>query len=221
MTNEAAGFLVGLGVSSIGLALLLLLALLFSCYVRVATVLGIVRIGFGFQSLPSVFVVGGLAIALSFFVMFPTIQNFVTATKQVLVSKGTLTDADKAAAIDAGIAVWKQFLVAHTAPAEVKNFLQLAQDMDKRNVSTTNDTTADSWRVLAPAFLVSELKGAFSTGISIFLPFLVIDLIVIAVLAAVGFERMSPTVLALPFKLLLFVVVDGWGIITRNLIASY
>ena len=87
--------------------------------------------------------------------------------------------------------------------------------------SGSGNGVIDSWQVLAPAFLISELKRAFKTGLTLFLPFLVIELVVANILVAVGLTRLAPEYVALPFKILLFVVLDGWALITTNLVSTY
>src|SRR5690606_23380959 len=117
------------------------------------------------------------------------------------------------------LSVWKGFLQKNSHESEVARFLDLARQMPADD--GTASLQSGSWRVLAPAFLVSELKEAFATGFSLFLPFLVIELVVAHLLVAVGLERLSPGVVSLPFKLLVFVLVDGWTLITTGLVTSY
>ena len=203
------------GASFAAVFILALLALLLSSYVKLVTVLSIVRTGFGIYSLPSAFVTTGLALVLSFFVMYPTLQGSLAEVDRILRGTAAPNDQVRAQALNAGIQKWKEFLSAHTSELEKAKFAEIVQQ------STPPVDLSNSWRVLAPAFLVSELKGAFATGLSLFLPFLVIDLLVALALAAVGLERLDPVLAAFPFKLLLFVAVDGWALITTNLVAAY
>ena len=208
-----------LGFSAIGLLMLVALALVFSSYVKIITVLGILRVGLGVHSIPSALVTGGLAIALTFFVMYPTLQR---GAQSMEVAR---TKAGPVAALDAAADEWKKFVKRHTHEEELKRFVEIAIKIDSDTGSEVRGDAsseyANSWRTLAPAFLVSELKEAFATGLSLFLPFLVIDLLVSNILVAVGLDRVSPIVVALPFKLLLFVLLDGWTLITTNLVATY
>lgn len=201
------------GLPLISLILLALLALLFSSYVKIVTVLGILRAGLGAGSMPAVIVTGGLALVLSFFVMFPTLKGATQAMHQEA-SRG----APQAAVLAAGVSRWKDFLARHADESMSQAFAELASRSESGGRA---EDYAGSWRVLAPAFVVSELKRAFATGLSIFLPFLIIDLLVANVLVAVGMLHFSPLIASLPLKLLLFVVVDGWALITTNLVGTY
>ena len=166
----------------------------------------------------------------SFFVMYPTLIESSRAMDQVLKSRSNVTDEARAAAFNAGIEKWKFFVRAHAGKPEVERFGDLARRFDTAATAKRSITSADtghlaidldSWRILAPAFLVSELKSAFATGLTLFLPFLVIDLFVANVLVAVALERINPALVALPFKLMLFVLLDGWSMITTNLVSTY
>jgi type III secretory pathway component EscR len=217
-----------LGFSALAILLLALFALSLSAYIKIVTVLGIVRAGLGAESLPSALVTGALAIVLSFFVMYPTIVRSGEAMEGPLQSSLTENrDTARVVAIEAGLDVWKEFLKRHAGESEVARFSKVAEKLDSGSSRPVSDRSedvvvwSDSWRVLAPAFLVSELKEAFATGLSLLLPFVIIDLLVAIVLGAVGLERLSPAVVGLPFKLLLFVMVDGWALITTNLVSSY
>ncbi len=225
---DAPSFFAMMGLSSVSLVLLLVLALLFSSYVKIVTVLSVLRLGLGFDGLASVLLGGGLALALTFFVMYPTLEQSSTAASRVLQQQGSTSNPlTQARAIEAGLIHWKGFLQKHTHAEEKKRFLDIASrlDSDMQSKATLTQKVSEpsetSWRVLAPAFLVSELKEAFATGLSLFLPFLVVDLVVAHLLLAIGLERSDPAIVSFPFKLLLFVLVDGWGLITSNLVATY
>ncbi len=220
---DAPSFFATMGFSSVSLVLVILLGLLFSSYVKIVTVLSVVRMGLGFDGLSGVLLGGGLAISLTFFVMYPTFEQSSAAANKVLQQSGAPTDTlVRAKAFEAGLGYWKGFLLKHTHAVERERFLGVAERLDQgvttQSVSSVKDS---SWRVLAPAFLVSELKEAFATGLSLFLPFLVVDLVIAHLLLAIGLERTDPATVSFPFKLLLFVLVDGWGLITSNLVATY
>jgi len=217
-----------LGLSALGLALLFFLALLFSAYVKIATVLGMLRTGFGVGSLPGALVTSGLAFALTFFVMYPSLRDSANAIDASLKGKAPVSDRDRAQAVAAGLQEWKKFLEQHARKSEVTRFEAIAVKMDKKPISSgSQEFTAQNavketpWRILAPAFVVSELGEAFQTGLSIFLPFLVIDLLVAVSLSALGIGRLNPILVAFPLKVLLFVMLDGWSVITTNLVATY
>ena len=199
-------------------------ALLLSSYVKIATVLSILKAGLGVNGLPSAMVTGGLALALSFFVMYPTIRDSGQAVDAALRAKGgVLSDADRSFALDAGVQEWKKFLQKNAQPEELQRFAQLAAEGDRAQGKKDQGAAGygESYRVLAPAFFVSELRQAFKIGLSIFVPFLIIDLLCAVVLALAGVDSLNPHLVGLPLKLLLFVAVDGWTLITTNLAASY
>lgn len=211
-TEEFLVLWTNFGLPLVSVVLLALLALLFSSYVKIVTVLGILRAGLGAASLPAVVVTSGLALVLSIFVMFPTLQG-VTKAMHAEVRNGS----SQAQVLAAGLARWKAFLERHADEDTTEEFAKLAAKSD----GSAPEAHVSTWRVLGPAFVVSELKRAFATGLSIFLPFLAIDLIVANLLVAVGLVHFSPLIASLPLKLLLFVVVDGWGLITTNLVETY
>lgn len=226
---DAASFIANMGLSVVSILGLLFLVLVFSAYVKIVTVLSILRVGLGLGSLPAVFVVGGLSLGLSFFVMYPTLIDSSRAMDQVLQGRA-VTDQARAAAFGAGLERWKVFLSKCAHKAEVERFAEIAgkfdaagkiKDGEQKQQAMPGSVDRNSWRILAPAFLVSQLKEAFATGLTLFLPLLVIDLFVANVLVAVGLERMSPAVVSFPFKLLLFVMLDGWTLITTNLVSTY
>jgi len=211
-----------LGLSTLGLLILVLLALLFSSYVKIVTVLSILRAGIGANSIPAVFVTTGLALALSLTVMFPTIRDSARAMDSVLKDASSPPSPQvQAQALDKGLGVWQGFLNTHASEGEKQRFASIAARLDKVAEPSAVENYKQSWRILAPAFLVTELQNAFATGISIFLPFLVIDLLIAGILAAVGMTEMNPSFVSLPFKLFLFVMVDGWGLIAGNLLLTY
>ena len=228
MGEDAASLFAELGLSAVALAFLLFVALLLSSYVKIVTVLGMVRLGFGIGSLPATFVTGGLALALSFFVMYPQLRESGAAMDNVLKSRSPVTDRDRAQAVNAGIAEWKKFVETHSQRTEVERFQGIAKRLDDKFRASRGEANvaqppveANSWRVLAPAFVISELREAFQTGLSIFLPFLVVDLLVAVALTGVGMDRLNPALISFPFKVLLFVTLDGWGLITSNLVSTY
>ena len=214
-------FFQSLGFSILPILVLVLFALVFSSYVKIVTVLAIIRAGLGSASLPGAFVTGSLALVLSFFVMYPTMEQ----TFEAMSSKQVQGSAGQAKAIDAGVKKWKEFLVAHTDEELSKSFaskiLNKQENISPENSELELKRLQKSWRVLAPAFFVGQLRDAFKTGLSLFLPFVIIDLCIAQVLVAVGIQRLDPLVVALPFKLLLFVLLDGWTLISTNLVEVY
>ncbi len=219
-----------LEIPAIGILLLILLGLTLSSYVKIVTVLSILRVGLGTNSIPSALVTGGVAIVLSFFVMFPTIQKSFT---EVEVARSNDSSAlGQSQALSAALGPWKEFLKRHAHKDEIEQFAQTAITIDAEISKKDSEedeikeeqqlsSLSETWRILAPAFLVSELKEAFVTGLSLFLPFFIIDLLVASILTTLGMQNLNAQFISLPFKLLLFVMVDGWTLITMNLVATY
>ena len=206
-TTEVGGLFSALDLSIFSIASLVLLALLLSSYVKIVTVLSIIRVGFGVQSLPAAIVTGGLALSLAFFVMYPTIWKSFESMEAARKSSSPAELRTKS--IEAALANWKEFLLKHTH-----------SDVHERFISMQG-SPKPTWRTVVPAFYISELKEAFATGLSLFLPFLVLDICVAVTLAALGVQSLDTHVVALPFKILLFVMLDGWTLIGANLVESY
>jgi type III secretion protein R len=190
-----------------------------TAFVKIATVLQIVRSAIGAQSVPSNTVIMALAAALTFIAMAP-VGDRIAARAAPLMSKqlpDTVTLVSEG--IDAVREPMRDFLRANASDAERARFLDVAKSArppEQRAALSGEDLT-----VLVPAFVVTELTEAFAIGFLVYLPFLVIDLVVSNVLLALGMQMMSPTQVSLPFKLLLFVAIDGWGLLARSLVAGY
>lgn len=226
MADSAATFFSELGISAVGILALVFFALLFSSYVKIVTVLGMIRIGLGLDSVPAAFLSGGVALTLSYFVMYPVIQSSASAIDSTLHGKTALSDSERAQAINAGIDQWKKFLIQRVKKEDAERFQKLALTLDAHYQNSgaktdSGENVVSSWRILAPAFLVSELKDAFSTGLAVYLPFLVIDLLAAVILVALGLDRLNPILVSFPFKLSAFVLLDDWSHIVGNLIATY
>jgi flagellar biosynthesis protein FliP len=248
METDVTQVIASLNLPWLGVLALVVLGLLLSAYVRIATVLSIIRIGI---SLPPALVTTGLALALTFFVMYPTVLK--SAVKMESVLKGGdrgAPDVVRNQALSAGIEEWKVFVAAHTSKNDIEMFGRIASQIDHpqstgiqsvpavpspsptpplagelvaptdqlQSPSTTDST---SWRLLAPAFLVSQLRAGFGIGLKLYLPFLVIDLIVAYLLAATGAEKLEPALVAIPLKIALFVAADGWALISSSIAANF
>lgn len=212
-----------LDLSGVGLFLLLLAALATSAYVKIATVLAMLRAGLGAATLPSFLITGALAFGLSFFIMYPVIQRSFNAVDEYIDQRSMLSNRERIEAVEAGAQVWKEFVAQQAHPYEKERFSKLAKKQSGQEVvlETAPTNLEESWQVLVPAFLVSELKEAFATGLSILLPLLIIDLLVAHLLAAMGLMNVNAHVVSFPLKILLFVMVDGWSLITNNLLSTY
>jgi type III secretion protein R len=207
----------------VALALVSLLPFVFmsvTAFVKISTVLQIVRGAIGAQSVPSSTVILALASALTLVAMAPVGQKIVDRAAPLFAGGKT---PDTVALVQGGFDALREpvrdFLKSNASAKEKERFLLVAQnarpEVDRASV------TADDLTVLVPAFIVTELGEAFSIGFLIYLPFLVIDLVVANILLALGMQMLSPTQVSLPFKLLLFVVIGGWGLLSQALASGY
>ncbi len=185
--------------------------MMMTCFTRVIIVLGFVRRALGTQTLPPNQVMLGLALFLSLFIMSPTIKRVNEQALQPYLADQVTQEV----ALDRAKDAVKDFMLKQTRKSDLALFIRLSGEQRPR-------TAADvSFITLVPAFATSELKTAFQMGFIIFLPFLVIDLVVSAVLMSLGMMMLPPIVISMPFKILLFVLVDGWTLLMQGLVASY
>lgn len=185
--------------------------ILMTCFTRIIIVLSFVRQGLATQSTPPNQVLIGLALFMTFFIMAPVIQD-VYESAYVPLSAGEVTGEE---ALQAAIVPIKEFMAQHTREKDLALFMGYG-GYDKPETLEDVPITA-----LIPAFAISELKTAFQIGFLIFVPFLVIDMIVASVLMSMGMMMLPPVMIALPFKVLLFVLVDGWYLVVQSLLISY
>jgi flagellar biosynthetic protein FliP len=178
---------------------------------RILIVLGFIRTAIGTTNAPPNQVLVGIALFLTIFVMSPTISAIKTTAIQPLEAHHiSTTQALKRAEIP-----MRQFMFRQTRAQDIQLFINLAHDPTPKKRSEVPT------EVLIPAFIVSELKTAFQIGFLIFLPFLIIDLIVSSTLMSMGMIMLPPTFISLPFKVLLFILVDGWDLVIRSLVLSF
>lgn len=204
-------------VTVIVLALAPFVAVMVTSFTKIIVVLSLLRSALGLQQAPPNVVLNGLAIVLSVYVMFPTVQKM--ADRVGPMASVANTTQGLLGAMDRAKEPLREFLIAHSKPRERAFFLRTAQkslEADKAAQLTERD-----FIVVLPAFTVGELESAFQIGFLIFLPFLVIDLVVSNILMAMGMQMLTPTTVSLPFKLLLFVLVDGWVKLSHGLVTSY
>jgi type III secretion protein R len=199
----------------VALAVVSLLPLAFmslTAFVKISTVLQIVRSAIGAQSVPSSTVLMALSFALTLLAMAPVGQRIGTALESVVGGK----KQDTAHLVSEGVAAVREpmrdFFLANARPSEVARFAAVAKARGATGVREADLV------VLIPSFVVTELSEAFSIGFVIYLPFLLLDLVVSNVLLALGMQQMNPTQVSLPFKLLLFVAVNGWGLLSESLV---
>lgn len=185
--------------------------LMMTSFTRILVVLSFVRQALGTQSLPPNQVILGLALFLTMFTMGPVWDKINSNALQPYLQK-TITQ-DKA--IDELINPVRQFMVSETRESDLGLFFNIAKQTKPHSVADI------PLRVLIPAFMISELKTAFQIGFIVYIPFLIIDMVVSAILMAMGMMMLPPTVVSLPFKLVLFVLVDGWSLIIGSLVKSF
>lgn len=193
------------------LSLVPAILLMFTSFARIIVVLSFLRQALSAPQMPPNQVLLGLALFLTLFVMRPTIDRVnAEAVQPYLAGTTTTTEALQAAG-----APVREFMLRQTREKDLALFVQLSK-------SPRPETADDlSLLVVTPAFLISELKTAFEIGFLIYLPFLIIDLVVSSVLMSMGMLMLPPAMISLPFKVLLFVLVDGWNLVVRSLVAGF
>lgn len=185
--------------------------MMMTSFTRIIIVFAILRQALGLQQTPSNQVMVGLALFLTFFIMTPVIDRVNAEAVQPYINEELSSmDALQAAGIP-----FHEFMLRNTRESDLELFMRISD-------TPPFESEADvPFRILIPAFVISELKTAFQIGFMIFIPFLVIDLVVASVLMAMGMMMLSPVIISLPFKIMLFVLVDGWAMIVGTLVASF
>ncbi|KGS12855.1 flagellar biosynthesis protein flip, partial [Pseudomonas coronafaciens] len=185
--------------------------MLMTSFTRIIIVFSILRQALGLQQTPSNQILTGMALFLTMFIMAPVFDRVnQDALQPYLAEKLSAQDAVAKAQVPI-----KDFMLAQTRTSDLELFMRLS----KRTDIPTPD--AAPLTILVPAFVISELKTAFQIGFMIFIPFLIIDLVVASVLMAMGMMMLSPLIISLPFKIMLFVLVDGWALIVGTLAGSF
>lgn len=190
-----------------------LLPFVFSCmtsFLRFTIVFSMLKTALGTQQVPPGIVIIGLSMILTFYTMGPVFQKMYELGSIPYGKNGNIV-----LAIEQGSKPLKEFMMKQTRESDLEFFVSLSQ---KSPPKSPEELTI--WQV-APAFIVSELKTAFEIGFIIFVPFIVLDLVVANILLALGMFMLSPTIISLPFKLLIFIAVDGWSLIVQGLVNSY
>lgn len=188
------------------------LAVMVTCFPFIVTVLSILRQAIGLQQSPPNMLIVSLALFLTWFIMEPVFVSAWSAGVEPLLA-GTL---DMATAFDRGIAPFRAFMAARL---DADTFLSLASL--RPETAGLTDAVGAPLSLLVPSFMLSEVARAFEIGFLVYLPFLIIDLVVSAVLMSMGMMMVPPAIVALPFKLAFFVVADGWSLISGALVRSY
>ena len=198
--------------------------IMMTSFVKIAVVLSILRNALGTQQVPPNQVITGISLILTIFIMSPVAEKMyaeagtINNTEAIFseVSVKTLFEASKKAKEPL-----RQFMIRYTDERYRVMFRDLAQQMAAKNGNDPNEINADDFRVVIPSFVTDQLTEAFQIGFILFIPFLIIDMVVANILQAMGMFMLSPTIISLPFKLLLFVLISGWEIIIKNLVLGY
>jgi flagellar biosynthesis protein FliP len=185
--------------------------IMMTSFVRIAVVLSILRTALGTSTTPPNSVLVSLALFLTLFIMTPTFTDAYNVAIKPLVAGQIQTEE----AFDRVQVPMKKFMLNHVRKADLKLFVDMAGEQGKATPGDLKITT------IAPAFMISELKRAFEIGFLIFVPFLIIDMAVASILMSMGMMMLPPSVISIPFKLIFFVLVDGWRLISGSLVESY
>jgi type III secretion protein R len=213
-------------IALLALALAPFLLMMTTSFVKISVVFSLIRTALGTQQIPPNTVINGLALILTVYIMVPVGQEIYaevedeiraqTQEDQPLFSTASAETIKKV--IDRGKEPVRGFLQKHASPQNLDLFFSVAKKLRRGNDADIDRT---DFTILLPAFIITELSEAFQIGFVIFLPFLVVDMVVSNILLSMGMFMVSPVTVALPFKLLLFVLVDGWSLITKGLITGY
>ena len=215
-------------VALVALGLLPFAFMTLTSFAKISVVLSLLRNALGTGQVPSGTIILGLSALLTVYVMAPVGQRIVevagpaAAKVQLAGSQGASARLDALfEAVDKGKEPLREFLVHNAAPKEQSLFFDLARRARRADPTAAAAVAPTDFLVAAPAFLITELSEAFRIGFLVFIPFLVVDMVVANVLLALGMHMLSPTTVSLPFKLLLFVLVDGWLLLARALVLGY
>ena len=207
--SSSLQMLVVLTVISIAPSILIMV----TSFTRIIIVLHFVRSALGLQSTPPNQILIGLALFLTFFIMSPVINQINTDAIQPL-SDGTITNEE---AWDAGIIPLRTFMLEQTRTDDLRLFLDIA-DIDTKTLDTEADIPIT---VIIPSFIISELQKAFVIGFLIYIPFIIIDMVVASTLMSMGMMMLPPTTISTPFKILLFIMADGWNLVIGEVVKTF
>ncbi len=185
--------------------------ILLTSFTRIIIVLHFIRTAMGTQTVPPNQVLTGLALFLTFFIMMPTF----TEINNVAIKPLANNEISAEEAFERGVEPLRDFMIRQTPDQDIKTFVEIAQLEDIEDYDDIPLT------VIIPSFIISELRIAFTIGFLIYLPFIVIDMVVASTLMSMGMMMLAPTIISLPFKVLLFVMVDGWNLVIKNLVMTF
>ncbi len=193
------------------------LLIMMTCFTRIVIVLGFLRTAMQTQSTPPNMVVTGMALFLTLFIMAPVFSEINEVAYQPYVSEELTTQE----ALEAASVPLKKFMLKQTSNDDLQFFLDLSKTETPDEITEEYLENDLSLTVIVPSFMISELKRAFQMGFLIFLPFLVIDLVVGSTLMSMGMMMLPPAMISMPFKILVFVLADGWNLLIGSVVASY
>ncbi len=213
--GDSGGSATGRIVQMVALVTVLSLApsilIMMTAFTRIVIVLSFLRTAMGVQQVPPNTVLVSLAMFLTFFIMAPVLERSYTQGIQPLINE----EINETEAFNRALLPLREFMLRQTSEKDLRLFLDMAR-LDK-----VEDPAATPIQVLVPAFMISEIKRAFEIGFLLFLPFLIIDMVVSSILMSMGMMMLPPTMIAIPFKIIFFVLVDGWYLIAGSLARSF
>jgi len=189
----------------------LALMLLFSAFLKVSIIFGFLRVGLGLDSIGGTFLTAGVSLVIALFIMNPTLERTFS-------NLPVTCETEKEACLMIISENWKEYVKKEVTEQDKEKFSLLVQAQRESEGLNVTGLEKESWQTLAPAFVLSEIKKAFSIGIKILLPFLVIDLLIAYLFTALSVSVLSASALAFPLKILAFTVLDGWSLVVENVI---
>ena len=207
VTGRVVQLVVILTVLSLAPSILIMM----TSFTRIVVVLSFLRTAIGLQQTPPNTVMISLALFLTFFIMAPTLQAAYDQAIVPLINE----DIDEVQAFERGVEPFKAFMIDHVRPQDLRLFMEMSK------TETPEDVMDTPLQVLVPSFMISELRRAFEIGFMLFLPFLIIDLVTASILMSMGMMMLPPITISLPFKIIFFVLVDGWYLIAGSLIRGF
>ncbi|GAB6054232.1 flagellar type III secretion system pore protein FliP [Magnetospira thiophila] len=206
-TNRIIQLLVAVTAISVAPSALLMV----TSFTRIVIVLSLVKVAMGTQQTPPAQVLAALALFLTMFIMAPTFEKSWNDGIEPLINE----EMDEIEALERAAEPFRVFMLAQTREADLALFMDMAR------LGEDEVRTKPPYRILIPAFMISEIRRAFEIGFLLFLPFLIIDMVVASVLMAMGMMMLPPIIVALPFKIIFFVLVDGWQLLVGSLVRGY
>jgi len=208
----------------VGLSLVPFLAMIATSYLKIVVVMSLIRNALGIQSIPPNMVINAMALILTFYIMAPIMSQSWTNVRTTIIENraSAISETER---IAESFEPFREFLKQNASESQIAFFASTAEQLWATKDAEGNIIPAvvdhDSYFILVPSFCVTELTKAFQIGFLVYLPFIAIDIIISNILLAMGMMMVSPVTISLPFKLLLFVLVDGWTMLIRGLVQSY